>query len=278
MNADSLAIPCEDESIDAEIDGLFSNYDAQRVKVIDRALRKRSDSAPSVARLEQMHRLCLLYAHNAKAIDGYLIARAAVRAARRIGNRRHLRKALTVRGALRRLAGDINSAIEDNVEAYEMARELGDEAIMSSPLSNLILALGFLDLDGLALRLAEEALQRLPSSVEDFAHLSGATSLMVNTSDLLLGKNPRRALQLAREVERRLGSAVGGLGPSDEIQRASQLAIATMNQVIAAVNLGDREFAALAIAKLRSLVDGLPMPRLQQSAVVTPGGVRDTIR
>lgn len=269
MNADSLAMACDDESIDVEIDGLFSNFDAQRVKAIDRALRKRSDSAPSVARLERMHRLCLLYAHNSKAVDGYLIARAAVRAARRIGDRRQLRKALTVRGALRRMAGDINSAIEDNVEAYEIARELNDEAIMSSPLSNLVLALGFLDLDGLALRLAEEALQRLPSAVEDFSPLSGATSLMLNTSDLLLGNNPRRALQLACEVEKRLRSAVGELGPSDESQREAQLAIATMNQVVAAVNLGDGEFAARAIARLRALAGGGPMPRLRPSAAVT---------
>ncbi len=269
MNADSLAVACDDESIDAEIDGLFSSFDAQRAKAIDRALRNRSDNAPSAARLERMHRLCLLYAHNARAVDGYLVARAAVRAARRIGDRRHLRRALTVRGALRRLAGDINSAIEDNVEAYELARELNDEAIMSSPLSNLILALGFLDLDGLALRLAEEALERVPSALEDFSHLSAATSLMVNTSDLLLGKNPRRALQLACEVEKRLRAPVCELGPADEVQRDSQLAIATMNQVIAAVNLGDREFAASAMPKLRVLVDGLPTPRLQPSAAVT---------
>ncbi len=269
MNADSLAIQCDDDSIDAEIDGLFSNFDAQRVKAIDRALRKCSESVPSVARLERMHRLCLLYAHNSRAVDGYSIARAAVRAARRLGDRRRLRRALTVRGALRRMAGDINSAIEDNVEAYEVARELNDEAIMSPPLSNLILALGFLDLDDLALRLAEEALERVPLSVVDFSHLSATTSLMVNTSDLLLGKNPRRALQLACEAEKRLREAVGELGPSDEIQRESQLAIATMNQVIAAVNLGDREFAAHAVAKLRVLINGLPAPRLQPSAAVT---------
>ena len=102
------------------------------------------------------------------------------------------------------MAGDINSAIEDNVEAYEVARDLNDETTMSAPLSNLILALGFLDLDDLALRLAEEALERVPSAVVDFSHLNAATSLMVNTSDLLLGRNPRRALQLACEVEKRL--------------------------------------------------------------------------
>jgi len=269
MNADSLAMSWDDDSIDAEIDGLFSNFDAQRVKAIDRALRKCSESVPSVARLEWMHRLCLLYAHNSRAVDGYSIARAAVRAARRLGDRKCLRRALTVRGALRRLAGDINSAIEDNVEAYEVARELNDEAIMSPPLSNLILALGFLDLDDLALRLAEEALERVPSGTLDFSHLSAITSIMVNTSDLLLGRNPRRALQLACEVEKRLLDAVGELLPSDEVQRKSQLAIATMNQVIAAVNLGDREFAAHAVAKLRVLINGLPPPRLKASAAVT---------
>ncbi len=269
MNADSLAIPCDDDSVDAEIDALFSNFDAQRVKAIDRALRKFSEGVPSVARLERMHRLCLLYAHNSRAVDGYLIARAAVRAARRLGDRRRLRRALTDRGALRRMAGDINSAIEDNVEAYEVERELNDEALMSPPLSNLILALGFLDLDDLALRLAEEALERVPLAVADFSDLSATTSLMVNTSDLLLGKNPRRALQLACEAERRLREAVGKLGPSDEIQRESQLAIATMNQVIAAVNLGDREIAAHAVTKLRVLINGLPAPRLRPSAAVT---------
>lgn len=270
MNSEVLAIPIpfDEDSIDTEIDSLFSKFDAQRVKAIDRALRKCSDGAPSVTRLERMHRLCLLYAHNSRAVDGYLIARAAVRAARRLGDRRHLRKALTVRGALRQSAGDINSAIEDNVEAYEVARELNDEAIMSAPLSNLVRALGFLDLDDLALRLAEEALERVAAAV-DLSHLNATTSLMVNTSDLLLGKNPRRALQLACEVEKRLLEAVGELAPSDEIQRASQLAIATMNQVIAAVNLGDREFAARAVAKLRALSSNLPAPRLQPSAAVT---------
>jgi len=269
MNADSLDILSDDDSIDAEIDGLFSNFDAQRVKAIDRALRKCTESVPSVARLERMHRLCLLYAHNSRSVDGYLIARAAVRAARRLGDRRYLRKALTVRGALRQSAGDINSAIEDNVEAYEVARGLNDEAIMSAPLANLVRALGFLDLDDLALRLAEEALERVPAAVLDFSHLNATTSLMVNTSDLLLGKNPRRALQLACEVEKRLREVMGELGPSDEIQRQTQLAIATMNEVIAAVNLGDREFAACAVAKLRVLISGLPTPRLQPSAAVT---------
>jgi HD-GYP domain-containing protein (c-di-GMP phosphodiesterase class II) len=269
MNADPLAIACEDESIDAEIDGLFASFDPQRLKAIDRTLRRRSESAPSLARLERMHRLCLLYAHNSRAVDGYLVARAAVRAARRLGDRRCLRRALTVRGALRRIAGDINGAIEDNVEAYELARELNDEAIVAPPLSNLILALGYLDLDDLALRLADEALERVPSSFADFSHLSSTTSLMVNASDLLLGKNPRRALQLACEVERRLREAAGGLGPSDEIQRDFQLAIAAMNQVIAAVNLRDGGLAALAVARLRGLIDGLPMPRLQPHAAVT---------
>ena len=269
MNADPLAIACEDESIDAEIDGLFASFDPQRLKAIDRTLRRRSESAPSLARLERMHRLCLLYAHNSRAVDGYLVARAAVRAARRLGDRRCLRRALTVRGALRRIAGDINGAIEDNVEAYELARELNDEAIVAPPLSNLILALGYLDLDDLALRLADEALERVPSTFADFTHLSSTTSLMVNASDLLLGKNPRRALQLACEVERRLREAAGGLGPSDEIQRDFQLAIAAMNQVIAAVNLRDGGLAALAVARLRGLIDGLPMPRLQPHAAVT---------
>jgi HD-GYP domain-containing protein (c-di-GMP phosphodiesterase class II) len=269
MNADPLAIACEDESIDAEIDGLFASFDPQRLKAIDRTLRRRSESAPSLARLERMHRLCLLYAHNSRAVDGYLVARAAVRAARRLGDRRCLRRALTVRGALRRIAGDINGAIEDNVEAYELARELNDEAIVAPPLSNLILALGYLDLDDLALRLADEALERVPSSFADFSHLSSTTSLMVNASDLLLGKNPRRALQLACEVERRLREAAGGLGPSDEVQRDFQLAIAAMNQVIAAVNLRDGGLAALAVARLRGLIDGLPMPRLQPHAAVT---------
>jgi len=269
VNSDCVAIPSDDESIDAEIDGLFSNFDAQRVKAIDRALRKCSDSAPSVEHLERMHRICLLYAHNARAVDGYSIARAAVRDARRLGDRRRLRRALTVRGALRRMVGDINSAIADNVEAYEVARDLDDETTMSSPLSNLVLALGFLDLDDLALRLAEEALERVPSAVVEFSHLSAAASLMVNTSDLLLGRNPRRALQLACEVEKRLRGAVCGVGPSDEVQRESQLAIATMNQVVAAVNLGDREFAAHAVAKLRALIDGLPSPRLRTSTAVT---------
>jgi len=269
MNADSLATPCDDDSIESEIDKLFSNFDAQRVKAIDRVLRKWSESVPSVAHLQRMHRLCMLYAHHSRAVDGYSIARAAVRAARRLGDRRLLRRALTVRGALRRMAGDINSAIEDHVEAYEVARELNDEAIMSSPLSNLILALGFLDLDDLALRLAEEALERVPSAVVDFSHLTATTSLMVNTSDLLLGKNPRRALQLACDAEKRLREAAGELEPSDEVQRESQLAIATMNQVIAAVNLGDREFAAHAVAKVRVLINGLPAPRLQPCAAVT---------
>jgi hypothetical protein len=270
VNSDCAAFACDDESIDAEIDGLFSNFDAQRVKAIDRALRKCADSAPSVEHLERMHRICLLYAHNARAVDGYSIARAAVRDARRLGDRRRLRRALTVRGALRRMVGDINSAIADNVEAYEVARGLDDETTMSSHLSNLVLALGFLDLDDLALRLAEEALERVPSAVAEFSHLSATASLMVNTSDLLLGRNPRRALQLACEVEKRLRGAVcGGLGPSDEVQRESQLAIATMNQVVAAVNLGDREFAAHAVAKLRALIEGLPSPRLRTSAAVT---------
>jgi HD-GYP domain-containing protein (c-di-GMP phosphodiesterase class II) len=269
VNSDCVAIPCVDDSIDAEIDGLFSNFDAQRVKAIARALRTGSDGAPSVDHLERMHRICLLYAHNARAVDGYSIARAAVRDARRLGDRRRLRRALTVRGALRLVAGDINSAIESNVEAYEVARDLHDEATLSAPLSNLILALGFLDLDDLALRLAEEALERVPSAVVDFSHLNAATSLMVNTSDLLLGRNPRRALQLACEVEKRLREAVCGLGPSDEVQRESQLAIATMNQVVAAVNLGDREFAAHAVAALRARINGLPSPRLRTSAAVT---------
>jgi HD-GYP domain-containing protein (c-di-GMP phosphodiesterase class II) len=269
MNADPLAIVCKDESIDAAIDGLFASFDPQRLKAIDRTLRERSESAPSAARLESMHRLCLLYAHNSRAVDGYLIARAAVRAARRLGDRRSLRRALTVRGALRRIAGDINGAIEDNVEAYELARELNDEAIIAPPLSNLILALGYLDLDDLALRLADEAVERVPSTFADFAHLSSTTSLMVNASDLLLGRNPRRALQLACEVERRLREAVGGLGPSDEIQRDFQLAIAVMNQVIAAVNLRDGGLAARAVARLRVLIDGLAMPRLQPHAAVT---------
>jgi HD-GYP domain-containing protein (c-di-GMP phosphodiesterase class II) len=269
MNADPLAIACEDESIDAEIDGLFASFDPQRLRAIDRTLRKRSENAPSVARLESMHRLCLLYAHNSRAVDGYLIARAAVRAARRLGDRRSLRRALTVRGALRRIAGNINGAIEDNVEAYELARELNDEAILAPPLSNLILALGYLDLDDLALRLADEAVERVPSTFADFTHLTSTTSLMVNASDLLLGKNPRRALQLACEVERRLREAAGGLGPSDEIQRDFQLAIAVMNQVIAAVNLRDGGLAARAVARLRGLIDGLPMPRLQPHAAVT---------
>jgi HD-GYP domain-containing protein (c-di-GMP phosphodiesterase class II) len=269
MNADPLALACGDDSIDAEIDGLFASFDPQRLKAIDRTLRRRSESAPSLARLERMHRLCLLYAHNSRAVDGYLVARAAVRAARRLGDRRCLRRALTVRGALRRIAGDINGAIEDNVEAYELARELNDEAIVAPPLSNLILALGYLDLDDLALRLADEALERVPSSFADFSHLSATTSLMVNASDLLLGKNPRRALQLACEVERRLREAAGGLGPSDEVQRDFQLAIAAMNQVIAAVNLRDGGLAALAVARLRGLIDGLPMPRLQPHAAVT---------
>jgi HD-GYP domain-containing protein (c-di-GMP phosphodiesterase class II) len=167
------------------------------------------------------------------------------------------------------MAGDINSAIEDNVEAYEVARDLNEEGIMSSPLSNLILALGFLDLDDLALRLAEEALERVPSDLVDFPHLNAAASLMVNTSDILLGKNPRRALQLACEVERRLREVIGDMGPSEEIQRESQLAIATMNQAVAAVNLGDREFATRAVVKLRALIDGLASPRLQRSAAVT---------
>lgn len=270
MNSDFVAIPCDDEaSIDAEIDGLFSSFDAQRVKAIDRAVRKRSECEPSAERLERMHRICLLYAHNSRAVEGYSIARAAVRDARRLGDRGRLRRALTVRGALRRMAGDINSAIEDNVEAYEVARELHDDATMSAPLSNLILALGFLDLDDLALRLAEEALERVPLAVVDFSHLSAAASLMVNTSDLLLGRNPRRALQLACEVEKRLREVVGVLGPADEIQRESQLATATMNQVVAAVNLGDREFATRAVTKLRVLIDRLPSPRLQLSAAVT---------
>ena len=268
MNGEPAAVQCEVHLIDAEIEHLFAHFDPQRARAVDRALRRCSEADPSTARLEQMHRLCLLYAHFSKAVDGYSVARSAVRAARQIGDRQGLRKALTTRGALRRMAGDINSAIEDNVEAYELAREMNDEAMVASPLSNLIFALGLIDLDDLALRLADFALARIPSNPVGFSQLNAATSLMVNTSDLLLGKDPRLALRLACDVEKQLGVANGEDSASEELQKATRLGSALTNQVIAAVNLRDKDLASIAVGKLRRLIGNYPIPRLQHTAGV----------
>ena len=265
MNADSAPASLDDSAIDPQIDQLFVRFDAQRARTIDRALRQCSGSSPTYVQLDQMHRLCLLFAHFSKPVDGYAVARAAVKTARQIGDHEALRKALTTRGALRLMAGDINSAIEDNVEAYELAR-VNDEAMAVAPLSNLVFALGLIDLDDLALRLAEYAFERLPLSLVSFPHLNAATSLMVNASDLLLGKDPRRALRLASDVEEYLENATSEKSASSELQRATRLASALINQVIAAVNLGDKQLASRAVAKLQQLIAEYPIPRVLQTA------------
>lgn len=265
MNSSAIAV-LADRSISEEIDELFAQFDVQRARAADRALRKLNDVAPSAATLEQLHRLCLLYAHYSKPVDGFTTARAAVRAARRIGDRHALRKALTARGALRRMAGDINGAIEDNVEAYKLARDLNDEGMLPAPVSNLVFVLGLIDLDDLALRLAEHTLARMPANPVTFPHLNAATSLMVNTSDLLLGRDPRRALRLACDAEQRLADQEGPMTASEQLQVATRVGSALINQVIAAINLGDRQLAAGAVDKLRSVTCKFPIPRLRHGS------------
>lgn len=164
------------------------------------------------------------------------------------------------------MAGDINGAIEDNVEAYVLARELNDEQMLPAPVSNLVYVLGLIDLDDLALRLAEDALRRMPPDPVLFPHLNAATSLMVNASDLLLGKDPRRALFLACDAEQRLISHRRDVSASEELERTTRLCSALINQVIAAVNLGDKQFASNASEKLRCLMDEHPIPRLRHIA------------
>ncbi len=243
--------------IDHEIDVLYLSFDLERLRAVDHRLRQVHDSLIAAEDFERIYRLCVLYAHHAVLPgDGLPVANKWVRCARARDALPQLRKALTVRAALRRMLGDMSGAMEDNIEAYEISVEVGDLTASAVVLSNLANLLGRLELDRAALQLAERAIQIVSTEVPttDVAIRTRYISLSI-IADRLLWSDPGRALRVSIEAERAMPADSTSFDPVHQTI-IQVVRVATLcNQLVAALNMRDRTLALSIGPRLRCLVE-----------------------
>jgi response regulator RpfG family c-di-GMP phosphodiesterase len=253
------AVPPSDPRfrIDEEIDQIYATFDLDRLRAVDHHLRRTLDDSVTAEDFQRMYKVCVLYAHYAALPgDGLPIGNKWARCARSSSVLPELRKALTVRAALRRMAGDVSGAMEDNIEAYEISRVVGDPVASAAVLSNLANLLGRLELNRAALQIAEKALELVPPGNSSSEQATRSRYIALNVvADRLLWSDPARALRVLAEAERGMPPRLTTLDPVHNTFTQIIRVTTLCNQLVASLNLRDRERSLHIGARLRCLIE-----------------------
>jgi HD-GYP domain-containing protein (c-di-GMP phosphodiesterase class II) len=262
-------------NVDHGIDELYLDFDLDRLRLLDHHLRQLPDGAIEAEDFERMYRLCVLYAHHAALPgDGLPVANKWARCARARDALPQLRKALTVRAALRRMSGDMSGAMEDNIEAYEISVDVGDRTSSAAVLSNLANLLGRLELDRAAIQLAERAIQLVSKEVpkSDLAERTRYISLSI-IADRLLWSDPARALRVSAEAERAMPTETASFDPVHKTIIQVVGVTTLCNQLVAALNVRDRALALSVGSRLRCAVESSSKNYSRSAALVILGAL-----
>jgi putative two-component system response regulator len=233
------------------LEGLYKNFDAEELLAVDRELRRLSDSL-SLDHLVEMWKAVCLHTLKGVAGNGLPLASKAIRCARKSGDLATLRRLLNTRGEVHRVSGDLAHALEDYIEAYEVAVMLGGTVEKVATLSNLAtvpLELGLVDISERVLVHALYLLQDCDES-DPRAVLSRAM-VLANLGGALVWSDPLKSSHMsdqALRVTTRISTSSGLLG-----LHARDLEVRTrINKLIAFLQLGDLECCKAAANELRA--------------------------
>ncbi|MGB3429491.1 MAG: HD domain-containing phosphohydrolase [Burkholderiaceae bacterium] len=164
--------------------------------------------------------------------------------------------------------------MEDNIEAYEISVELGDLTSSAVVLGNLANLLGRLELDRAALQLAERAIEivsvRVPTS--DLAICTRYFSLSI-IADRLLWSDPGQALRVSLEAERAMPADAAIVDPVHRANIQVVRVTTLCNQLVAALNMRDRELALNIGSRLRRSVESNDKNYSRSAAFVILGAL-----
>jgi HD-GYP domain-containing protein (c-di-GMP phosphodiesterase class II) len=221
-----------------QIQELYVCFDVEELRSLDRQLRQ-LDDAHAANHLDEMWRIVGLHVLNGVAQEGLPLATKAIRCARKLGDLLALRRLLNTRGEVHRQSGDLAHAIEDYVEAYEVASAIDSPLARLSTLCNLATIPHELGLTKVAEAIcvhAHRELSECDASDQRFALLNAV--VLANLGGAALWSNPSRSVVVS-EQSLVAAEALPEADPLLRLHKADLVVRARLNSLIAYILLGN---------------------------------------